>query len=135
MRCIPYGYRIEDGRVIINEEEAQKVHAVFDEYAAGCSMADIRRKLMIEQFHTGISNILKDKRYQGTDFYPEIIDKKLFDMVQKVRVERRRQHSRPTHPRKAVKVQVEFTMQPIEQNLTDPFAQAQYIYHQIIARE
>ena len=91
-----------DGRYQIVPEEAAIVRRMFEEYAAGEKMLTIYRRLNSEGFRTrrgGLFNkgscrrILSNKKYAGiyeyADIYdeqgiPAIVDKALFDKVQKM---------------------------------------------------
>jgi hypothetical protein len=135
MRSIPYGYRIENGKAFLNEEEAKKVRAAFARYADGDSMYVIQRELKIDRYHRGISKLLEDQKYRGTDFYPAIVDEELFNRVQKVRVKRKKEHARPPRKRAEPVVAMEFVLKSVKQQMKDPFAQAQYVYKQIQMKE
>ena len=44
-RIIPYGYRIEDGKVTIYQEEAAIVKEIYEKRAAGVILSDIAASL------------------------------------------------------------------------------------------
>lgn len=96
----PYGYRIEDKKLVIVPEEAAVVRFVFEQYAKGVSKRDIADKLNAQglRTHTGapfqfnsFQRMLKNEKYIGTfkwsdivieDSCPAIIDKELFAKCQ-----------------------------------------------------
>lgn len=131
MRSIPYGYKVINGMAVIDQVEGKNVRDAFQMYAAGSSLAGIIRDLEIHRYHAGIDNILKDRKYLGTEFYPPLIDQKLFDQVQEARQKRKEAYAKPQRKRKDAIVQTQFTLKPVNKHLKDPFAQAQYVYHQI----
>jgi len=135
MRTIPYGYRIENGLAVVDESESKAVKQAFEFYLNGDSLQGISDKLGINRSHSGMLNLLTDKRYIGTDFYPSLINKELFDQVQKAHQERKQLHNRPLLPVKPTKVCTDFEMEPIVQHLNDPYAQAQYVYALIKEKE
>jgi hypothetical protein len=135
MRTIPYGYRIEDGLAIADESESKALQQAFEFYLKGDSLQVISDKLGINHSHSGMLNLLADKRYLGTDFYPSLINKELFDQVQKEHQKRKQLHSRPLLPVKPIKVCADFEMEPIMRRLDDPYAQAQYVYTLIKEKE
>ena len=135
MRTIPYGYRIENGLAVVEENEARVLQQAYESYLAGDSLQAIANKLGIQRKPSGMSNLLADPRYLGTDFYPSLINRELFEQVQKVRLERKQQHSRPLLPVKPIKVCADFEMEPIMRRLDDPYAQAQYVYTLIKEKE
>lgn len=95
-----YGYKKEDKRVIINEEEAEIVRYFFSEYAKGVSKQDIAAALNARgsRYHgkpwrgSSFDKMLINPKYTGTfmfggrvcdNTYPQIIDPELFERVQK----------------------------------------------------
>lgn len=135
MRIIPYGYRIENGLAVADENESKTLQKAFEFYINGDSLQAIANNLGINRYHSGILNLLVDKRYLGTDFYPSLISKELFDQVQMAHQNRMHQHSQPALSVKPTKVYTDFEMEPIVQHLDDPYAQAQYIYTLIKTKE
>jgi hypothetical protein len=135
MRTIPYGYRIENGLAVIEGNEARVLQQAYEFYLNGDSLQVISDRLSINRSHSGMLNLLADKRYLGTDFYPSLINKELFEQVQMAHQERKQLHSRPLLPVKPTKVCTDFEMEPIVQHLDDPYAQAQYVYTLIKEKE
>lgn len=78
MRSIKFGYKIEDGKMMIHEEEAEKIRKVFECYLSGMTMVDIGKTLGISKFHGTVRGILKCKHYLGNGIYPKIIDEDIF---------------------------------------------------------
>lgn len=135
MRSIPYGYRIENGRAVIDEKEGPIVQQAFQLYLSGQSLRNIGIELGINRFHRGISNILEDKKYLGTEFYPAIVEKALFDEVQEVRAKSRKKHARPARLCQEPLILTSFSMDPVKKHLNDPFEQAQYVFTLIQPKE
>lgn len=123
----PYGYRLENGVLRINEQEAEIIRSIFTSYLNGKSILEIADEMAekglvtrdgkIHWHYSSISYILKNERYTGnallqkkcsTDNLPfqkvrnkgqkdqyylhnsheAIIDKELFDRVQKLTADR-----------------------------------------------
>ena len=135
MRSIPFGYQIKDGSAVADENEGPTVKRAFELYLGGDSLAGIARELEIDRYHRGISNLLKDQRYLGTDFYPQLIDQDLFEKVQEVRKKRLTEHARPQRVRKQLTIPEKFTLGKVTRRFSDPFSQAQYIYSLINEKE
>ena len=76
MSHIPYGYRIENGKAVIDEKAAEQVRTLFDAYLSGDSMNTAAGKAGIKSFHAGIGRMLCSARYLGDGFYPAIIDRR-----------------------------------------------------------
>lgn len=76
----PFGYRIEQGKIVVNLEESIVVKHIFDWGAQGHSLSTISSMLSRSfpniQFNKNkVSRILKDERYIGNDIFDQIVDK------------------------------------------------------------
>ena len=94
-RTLPFGYRINDGEIVIDAPEAKVVRMVFDEYVRGVSYVEIAEMLQ----HTGvryhantpvwnkqmINRMLENSKYIGTGDYPRIIDDVVFERAAAMR--------------------------------------------------
>ena len=78
LRQIPIGYRIENGKAVIDENEAELIRSVFRYYLEGMSLNGISEKTGIGNSHGGISAILTKRCYLGDRFYPAIVDAETF---------------------------------------------------------
>lgn len=78
LRQIPIGYRIEYGRAVIDEKEAEVIRSVFRYYLEGMTLTGISEKTGIGNSHGGIIAILTKRRYLGDGFYPAIVDTETF---------------------------------------------------------
>ena len=81
-----YGYDIINGKAVINREEAANVVGLYEGYLEGLSMA--KAGAMIPRTQVSIGHMLENRQYLGTEFYPPIIDQKLFERVQDARAAR-----------------------------------------------
>lgn len=82
---IPYGYKIVDGKAVINEIEAKKVKKAYKLYLEGKGLQEIGRTLDFAFKHPTIGRILKNQKYLGDDFYPKLIDEETYRLVQNER--------------------------------------------------
>ena len=64
LRQIPIGYRIENGKAVIDENEAELIRSVFRYYLEGMSLNGISEKTGIGNSHGGISAILTCRNLQ-----------------------------------------------------------------------
>ena len=105
---MPYGYRVKDKKFCICDNEAEIVREIFELYAKGKSsfdIADILREKGIKNSigadfkPCALMRMLQNKKYIGTfqfgsrvieNYLPPIVDKKLFDTVQRRVAENRR---------------------------------------------
>ena len=81
-----YGYDIINGKAVVNQEEAANVVDLYEGYLEGLSMA--KAGAMIPRTQVSIGHMLENRQYLGTDFYPPIVDQKLFERVQDARAAR-----------------------------------------------
>lgn len=108
-RYLPFGYRLENGETVICPAEADCIERAYVAYADGVSYAVIAETLQATgvRYHPDtplwnkhmIKRILENERYTGTDGYPAIIQRELFDKVATIRagkaVKRERTGKRP----------------------------------------
>lgn len=130
MSHMPFGYRIDNGKAVIHEEDATKVRLLYQSYIDGQSLAVAAKMAGIKAFHKTISNMLQNVYYLGDDFYPAIIDSDTFTKVGTEIIRRAVKLGR-VFERKAKPVPViptAFQMRPIKQQIEDPFEQAAYVY-------
>jgi len=130
MSHIPFGYTIQNGRAVINEEEAVKIKKLFKVYLSGLSLSEAAKNAGIKRCHTSIARMLSDKRYVEDKFYPPIISK---DTFEKAQLERRRRaetlgriYEHKGNEKKCLNFKFHASM---PDNLyDDPFQQAEYAY-------
>ena len=130
MSHTPFGYRIENGKAVIDIEAAEQIKVLFQSYLSGDSLATAAKKAGINGFHSGIGRILRNKRYLGDEFYPAIIDKDTFNTAEAERIMRAERLGR-TKKSKQVKEVVyptTFRMKEGTEEFDDPFGQAEYAY-------
>lgn len=100
IRNIPFGYTMENGKIILHPIESQVVQDIFSDYLDGQSLLKIAQSLNERQVEylpgtTGwnkarLKRIIEDKRYLG-DHYPPIIEERIYDKAQIVRASRNTQ--------------------------------------------
>ena len=91
-RLIPYGYKMENGVLLVNDEETVQIRRIFEMRISGTGVYAIGKILYEEQipFFTDTrdkaikkaSAILYKPIYTGAKGYPAIVDKDTFDKVQ-----------------------------------------------------
>ncbi len=107
-RHMPLGYKIEDGKLIIDEEKAHVIKKIFRDYQNGLSLHAIAKELTNAGFlnannkpnwnHGSVGMILQNIKYLGDDFYPRMIDKEVFESVQKRRMKKQQALGRTLQP-------------------------------------
>lgn len=103
IRNICYGYHYADGKIAVDENEANIVSDIFKSYLGGMSLQQISQQLTNNQveFISGIVNwnkskvkrILENNCYIGADNYPPIVDKRTFLAVQNIKSNKNTQKS------------------------------------------
>lgn len=126
----PYGYRIENGKAVINETAAEQIRTLFQSYLTGDSLATAAKKAGIKAFHAGIGRMLQNKRYLGDAYYPTIIDPDTFEAVQVERIKRAEKLGSIREPKEEIKVVYPTTFRISEgtKRFDDPFQQVEYAY-------
>ena len=94
-RLIPYGYKMENGVLLVNDEEAVQIRRIFEMRISGTGVYAIGKILYEEQipFFTDTrdkavkkaSAILYKPIYTGAKGYPAIVNKETFDKIQKMK--------------------------------------------------
>jgi len=94
-RLIPYGYKMENGVLLVNDEEAVQIRRIFEMRISGTGVYAIGKMLYEEQipFFTDTrdkavkkaSAILYKPIYTGAKGYPAIVNKETFDKIQKMK--------------------------------------------------
>jgi hypothetical protein len=126
----PFGYRIKDGKAVVDGLTAKQVRALFEGYISGLSMNEAARRAGLKRCHASIGIMLRDKRYAGGGFYPQIIDGDLFENVQEKRIHRAEASGKVREPQTQERFipTLRFHASAPEQRYNDPFKQAEYAY-------
>ena len=82
-RFIPYGYTMKNGKLIIDDDEAEVIKRIFDEYRSGMSMYEMAMELVRETIpycekkvswnKNVIARIIANEKYAGAEGYIPII--------------------------------------------------------------
>jgi hypothetical protein len=130
MSHIPYGYRIENGKAVIDVEKAEQVRKLYKGYLSGLAYMPAAEAAGLKLYHTGAKNMMQNKNYLGNNYYPVIIDKKTFDAAEAERVKRQAKHGRvfDEKPGKVSKVATGFTISKVQIKYENPIKQAEYVY-------
>ena len=91
MGHIPFGYRIENGKAVIDEPAAEQLKTLYLNYLSGMALVKAAKEAGIDTYHGTVSKMLTNRRYLGDSFYPPIIDEETFHAAQAERKKRNRQ--------------------------------------------
>lgn len=102
-RNIPFGYRFEDGKIVVNPDEQNTLQRICSEYLDGRSLLQIANGLESDkvEFAPGtikwnkarIMRIVDDDRYLGNETYPQLIDEAMLKRMRSRKSSRNTQSS------------------------------------------
>ena len=102
-RNIPFGYRYEDGKIVVNPDEQNTLQRICSEYLDGRSLLQIANGLESDkvEFAPGIitwnkariMRIVDDDRYLGNVTYPQVIDEATVERMRSRKASRNTQTS------------------------------------------
>ena len=93
-RTQPFGYRMEQGEVVIDPYESRWAAYIYEQYIQGASFKNLSDTLGGTGIHYDVdkpwnknmvARILQDRRYTGEGIYPQIIDDLTFNRVDQKR--------------------------------------------------
>ena len=79
MSRLCYGYTIRDGRLEIQEKEAENIRKIFKNYLAGNALIKSADLAGVKKNSSSVKRILTNKKYLGNEIYPKIIDRESFE--------------------------------------------------------
>lgn len=126
----PYGYRIENGKAVVDEIASEKVKYLYKGYLEGLSLKDAAKKAGIDCYHSTVAKMLQNKHYLGDEFYPPIIDEDTFEKAKTEKQKRAEKLGRVWDPKEEAQVdpEMKFKAKPLEEKYDNPFKQAEYAY-------
>lgn len=87
-RKIPFGYRMQNGRITVNPSEVLAVLTIFSQYLAGESLKSIASQMEVPYRDNVtvwnknmIKRILENEKYLGKDGFPQLISEEIFQAV------------------------------------------------------
>lgn len=130
MAHIPFGYKIVDGRAAIDEEQATQLKVIYANYLYGKGLVEAAKEAGVDSCHGSVGRMLDNKKYLGTDYYPQIIGAGTFAKVQEERKRRATAFGRTDliKEKEQELLPFEFHFNMPKKEFKDPYAQAAYIY-------
>ena len=129
-----YGYKMQNGEIMIDEQQAQKIRLFFDAYNSGCSLNEAAKNSGINKTHSVLGRMLRNRHYLGSTLYPQIIDEDTFNLAEITRQKRASALGRIKEPIPKAKpvVSYDFIINTSKTKVSkDPYEQAEYIYSTI----
>ena len=88
MSRLCYGYTIREGRLEVQETEAENIRKIFNNYLAGNALIKSANLVGLKKNSSSVKRILTNKKYLGNDIYPKIIDRESFEKSGQILKER-----------------------------------------------
>ena len=126
----PFGYRIRNGRAVIDEDAAVKIRLLYANYLSGMPLVKAAREAGIETYHGTTRRILQNPHSPGDDFYPALIDRQTYEKAA-AEISRRSDVLGRNHRKKvttAPDIPTRFHMTAPDKQYEDPGLQAEYLY-------
>ena len=126
----PYGYRIENGKAVIDDAAALQVRKLYKNYLSGLSLVNAAKEAGLDLLHSGAKRMMRNKHYLGDSFYPAIIDKESFDAVEAELGKRSSKLGREERYKASPvkKPPTAFRLSDVTENYDNPIRQAEYLY-------
>ena len=128
---MPYGYQIENGSVIVNEDQAARIRKIYKGYLGGLSLRGAAREAGLTLSHASVKRMMQNPHYLGDEFYPMIIDRETYDAFEAERRRREKALGRDNMVRKTVETgpaPTAYRTRQAEQIFSNPYRQAEYLY-------
>lgn len=126
----PYGYKIENGKAVIDEPAATKIRTLYTNYLSGMALVAAAKASGIDTYQGTVRRLLQNRHYIGDTFYPAIIDITTYKKANAELTARATTMGRlnkitvlPTKD-----APVNFTMGEITNHFPDPLKHAEYLY-------
>ena len=137
MAHIPLGYKIVDGCAVTDEPTVKQIKATYRYYFEGKSLVDAAEEAGFKMNHATVKRMLSNKKYLGTDYYPQIIDEETIERFQEELTRRAGNLGRLDRKcmERNITIPTSFRFKPAELTFAAPFEQAEYIYSLIDSEE
>ena len=131
MEHTPYGYRIVQGKAVIDDQEAANLRKICENYLSGMSFMKAAADVGIAMKHSVVKHMIQNKRYLGDDFYPAILTEETARRIEEERLRREKALGRDKLRRKeddVAQIPASFKMPKVQMKYEDPIKQAEYAY-------
>ena len=106
---VPYGYRMENGKIVIHPEEAERLKTFFDAYLSGATMRDAGKMAGLTCSTDSYPNLIERTIYGGNNHYPAIISEEYHRRLMEEREKRtRRKPRKQVVPLQKIRIHTEF---------------------------
>ena len=122
-----YGYKIIDGKAVVDEQEAEVIINIFNGYISGMSLRDAAINAGKPMVHSMVKRIIRNFCYIGDDFYPAILSRQTFSKANAELIRRAEKHGSKKRLQPPP-IRTEFFLSESTEHYDDPVKQAEYIY-------
>ncbi|MFR8744826.1 MAG: recombinase family protein [Peptoniphilus sp.] len=132
MSRLCYGYTIRDGRLEVQDKEAENIRKIFKNYLAGNALIKSADLAGIKKNSSSVKRMLTNEKYLGNGIYPKIIDEESFERAGQMLKERAVAMGRVWEKgQEIIKVPCKFKYKSEEVLPLDPFERASHQYNLI----
>lgn len=104
---MPIGYKMINGKIVIDKYKSKTVCKIFYEYVGGKTIFAMSKELTLNKVpngnnktnwtHGAVGRILENVKYLGDDIHPKLIDQEMFDKAAEIRAQRIKKLGRNFH--------------------------------------
>lgn len=137
MKHTPFGYRIENGKAVIDEKEAEQLRYICACYLSGESLENAAKEAGLKMTHSSVRRMITNKKYLGTDYYPQILGQEIYQCITNEN-ERRNVLLNKAKVKKRIRkceIPTAFLIKEGSEHFDDPFKQAEYVYSLVRSAE
>lgn len=126
----PYGYRIENGKAVVDEVQAEQIRKLYEGYLSGLALMEAAKAAGLNLYHGSAKRMMQNTHYLGDEYYDAIIDRETFEKAEAERVKRAEALGRIFEEKESALPQqpTAFTIGTVMKKYNDPFKQAEYAY-------
>lgn len=126
----PFGYRIENGKAVVDEAQAEQIRKLYEGYLSGLALTEAAKVAGLNLYHGSTKRMMQNRHYLGDEYYDAIIDKDTFEKAEAERIKRagaldRIFEEKEPDPSEQPTV---FSIGSVMKKYDDPFKQAEYAY-------
>ena len=133
---IPIGYKIRYGKVEIDDEKSKTVKLIYMDYLEGKTLNKTAIHLTENNIpnanhntkwtHGAVIKILENPKYLGDEFFPQLIDKTMFDKAKQARQDRMRKPTKKvapsmikSYPKKPLKIYIPQAVKTLDDQINN----------------
>lgn len=129
-----FGYKVENGTVVVNQLEAEIIIGIFNSYISGMSLREAAKNAGKEMVHSSVKRIIRISIMLVMNTILQLSVRKTFAKANAELILRSERHQRPKRL-KPPRIYTEFTISAPTIQHVDPVKQAEYLYSLIEVKE